>query len=125
MNKVNIKLGETLIEFRFGLGFMGQLLESLDCSIDEVMTRLQKNPFKLIPTMMYESHNYSCYRNGEEVKYTEINFLEMLEESGGLASDGFGLFIKAFTDSMSKDVPKSKTTQKATRSKVKAIRPKK
>ncbi|MDB4299634.1 hypothetical protein N9928_01135 [bacterium] len=112
MNKVNIVFGDKNVEFRFGIGFMGHLLEALGYSIEDTMTKLQENPFKLIPQLMHESHVYDAYRKGEDSKYTLFDFLDMIDETGGMASSGFAAFTKAFTESMTKDVPKPSANPK-------------
>lgn len=106
MKKINLVFSEKEISFHFGLGFMGELLESLDCSIDELMKKLDKNPFKIIPKLMYESHSYSCLRQGKESEYGIIEFTDLIDEDGGIMSEKTAKFLEAFTSSIVKDVPK-------------------
>ncbi len=106
MNNIKLKLDNKELGFHFGLGFMGELLDSLDCSIDELMIGIQKNPFKFIPKVMYESNNYSCIREEKESEYSLYSFTDLIDNSGGVMSESVSKFLEAFTKSMTKDVPK-------------------
>ena len=47
-------------------------------------------------------------REGKEVDLKLHDFIDLLDDVGGVASDGVSLFLTAFTDSMTKDVPVTK-----------------
>ena len=47
MNKATLKISKKEFHFSFGLGFLGELLDNLDLSIDQVGDKITKNPFKL------------------------------------------------------------------------------
>ena len=112
MNKITIELNGKKLGFHFGLGFMGELLESLDCSIDELMKGIQKNPFKFIPKLMFEAHVYDCLRNETENKYTLYTLTDLIDEEGGVMSNNVSKFLQAFTDSITKNVPKEKPVKR-------------
>jgi len=114
MNKVKITIGKTEFEFHFGLGFFGELKDNQGIGIEEIQVRLSENPFKLVPILMLEAAKYSAYRKGAEFKHTEFTFVDAIDDDGGLNSPAFLEFLNAFTDSMSKDVPKEKVTKKKT-----------
>lgn len=124
MNKITLKLGNKDLGFHFGLGFMGALLESLDCSIDELMRGIQKNPFKYIPKLMHEAHSYDCVRNGKENEFTVYALTDLIDEEGGVMSDSVSKFLEAFTGSITKDVPKEpiKTPRKGAKSKANLVK---
>ncbi len=106
MKKIKLKLNNKEIGFHFGLGFMGELLESLDCSIEELMSGIQKNPFKFIPKVMFESHKYDCVRVNKENEYSQHSFTDLIDDDGGVMSESVATFLESFTKSMTKDVPK-------------------
>ena len=83
--QIELDFEGTKLGFHFGLGFLGELLDSLGFSIDELQLNIEKNPFKVIPKLMYTSYSY-----------------------GGVTSEGVSSFLTAFTDSMTKDVPVAK-----------------
>ena len=112
MNKVKITIGKTTFEFHFGLGFFGDLKDNQGIGIEEIQVRLSENPFKLVPVLMLEAAKYSAKRRGKKVDYTEFTFVDAIDDDGGVSSEAFLEFLNAFTDSMSKDVPKEKKVPK-------------
>jgi len=106
MKKINLNLNGKNLGFHFGLGFMGELLDTLDCSIEQLMEGVQKNPFKYVPRLMLEAHKYDCFRKGEESKYDFVTFIDLLDEQGGVMSENVSKFLQAFTDSITKNIPK-------------------
>ena len=106
MKSIKIKLSNKEIGFHFGLGFMGELLDSLNCSIEELMEGIQKNPFKFIPKVMFEAYNYNCIRADKESEYSLYSFTDLIDDDGGVMSESVATFLEAFTKSMTKDVPK-------------------
>lgn len=117
MNKVKITLHKTQFEFHFGLGFLGELLDSLDMGIDEVMESINKNPFKTIPIIMHSSAKYSAKRNEKEFNYTIYDFIDYIDADGGIAAKSVDKFLTAFTNSMVKDVPKEEEKKAVKRKK--------
>ena len=73
MNTVKITIGNKEIEFAFGLGFLGAALEDMDLGVDEVQGKIQKNPFKIVPLLMYHSAKYAQERVGKEPQYSLID----------------------------------------------------
>ena len=112
MNKVKITIGETEFDFHFGLGFFGELKDNQGIGIEEIQVRLSENPFKLVPVLMLEAAKYSAKRSGMEADYNVFTFIDAIDNDGGISSDAFLKFIEAFTNSMTKDIPKEKATKK-------------
>lgn len=117
MNNIKLIIHEKEIEFIFGLGFVGDALETLDLSIDEVVKKLDKNPFLMIPTLMYISAKSSKEEKGEEIDFTPKELINWIDESGGLNQDSIVNFLNAFKDSLIKNVPKEKATKKGLKKK--------
>lgn len=106
MNSIKLTINKREIEFHFGLYFLGELLDELDLSFDEINIRLNKNPFKFVPRLMYLSAKYAYTRKGEAIDFNEFKLVDWLEEDGGFTNPNIENFLNAFTNSLSKDVPK-------------------
>ena len=107
-NKLKLNFEGKELGFHFGLGFLGELLDNLGFSIDELQTNIEKNPFKVIPKLMHTSYVYNLEREDKDVELKLYDFIDLLDNVGGVTSEGVSLFLSAFTDSMTKDVPVSK-----------------
>ena len=112
MNKVKIKIGKTPFEFHFGLGFFGDLKDNQGIGMEEIQVALKENPFKLVPVLMLESAKYSALRRNIDFKCTKYTFIDAIDDDGGISSPAFLKFLTAFTDSMTKDVPKEGVPKK-------------
>tara|TARA_R110000787_G_scaffold113054_1_gene222091 strand:+ start:71 stop:445 length:375 start_codon:yes stop_codon:yes gene_type:complete len=107
-NKIKLNFDGKELGFHFGLGFLGELLDDLGFSIDELQINIEKNPFKVIPKLMYTSYAYNLKRQGKDVELKLYDFIDLLDDVGGVTSEGVSLFLSAFTNSMTKDVPVTK-----------------
>ena len=104
-NKLTLNFEGTDIGFHFGLGFLGELLDSLGYSINELDSKIKSNPFKVIPKLMHTSYAYNLEREGKEVDLKLFDFVDLLDSVGGVDSENVSKFLTAFTDSMTKDIP--------------------
>jgi len=111
-NKAIITVDKIKFEFHFGMGFLGELLSDQDLNIEELMQGVSKNPFKMIPIIMHGAAKYGFERKGEEFKHTIYDFIDYIDSDGGIQAKSVEKFLKAFTDSMTKDVPKNEGTEK-------------
>ena len=107
-NKIKLNFEGKELGFHFGLGFLGELLENLDCSIEDLDAHIKNNPFKVIPKLMHTSYAYNLEREGKDVTLKLYDFIDLLDSVGGVASDSVSLFLNAFTESITKDVPVEK-----------------
>ena len=112
MKSIKLKISDKEIEFHFGLGFLGELLDTLDLSIEELMNGIQKNPFKFLPKVMHGAASYAAQRKGEELGMELYELIDLIDDDGGVASDNTAKFLQAFTASMTKDVPEEPKTPK-------------
>lgn len=112
MNKIRLNLGGKTREFHFGLGFIGSFLEASKISMSEIDVKLQENPFKYIPEMMYHSLKYADLRNGNEIDFDAFDVAEWIDEVGGIGSKVVVDFSTAFFQSLIKDVPKQEEDKK-------------
>lgn len=106
MNKsAIITIHKTKFDFRFGIGFLGRLLKHLDNDINGVLKEMTDNPFETIPIIMYTSAKYGFDRKGEECNCTVYDFIDFIDADGGIQAKSVEKFLKAFTDSITEDVP--------------------
>lgn len=108
MNKLTLTINKDKVDFRFGLGFLGKALEELNLSIDEIGNKLSLNPFMYAPKLMFYSYEYAMIRDGKTDIKDYNDFVDGLDEDGSFANGNVEKFLSAFTDSLTKDVPKQK-----------------
>ncbi len=112
INKITLDvLGKT--DFSFGLGFLGDLLDETNLTIDGIIDKLNKNPFKMIPVLMYQSAKYAAMRKGDDLLFKQYELMDWIDENGGVQNDGIVKFMDAFTKSLTKDVPKEKEVKQS------------
>ena len=112
INNATITIHKTKFDFRFGIGFLGRLLKRVDLDISEVLQEVSRNPFEMIPVIMFVSAKYGFERKDEECKYTVYDFIDFIDADGGIQSKSVEKFLKAFTNSIIEDVPKEDGTVK-------------
>lgn len=104
---ITLKINGRDLEFTFGLGFLGELLDETNLSIDEIVEQLNRNPFKMIPLLMFQSASFALKRKGEEVDFTSYDMADWLDAEGGVSNGKVKRFLDTFTESMTKDIPKN------------------
>ena len=117
-NKVELVIKEQKTIFALGLGYIGELLENTGFEIDSLVDKINSNPFKYAPIMMFESLNYSKVRYGQPNPFTSVGeLMDWLDENGSIQNEQLMKFLEAFTKSLTKDVPKSNAKPKTTKKK--------
>lgn len=116
MNEIELTINGKKLKFTFGLGFLGEVLENNDISIDDLLVKIDRNPFKWIPTIMYASTKYSYSLEGKELDFTLQDMFKWTDQEGGLTDKNLTVvkFIEAFRASLFKNVPEddSKASKK-------------
>jgi hypothetical protein len=112
MKSTEIKLGGTQFEFRFGLSFLGSLIEEEGKDVEELLKAVKSNPFRMVPLVMFKSAETGARRNKVAFDYDLDSFTDLIDDEGGIASEAVSKFLEAFTSSMTKDVPKQKSKGK-------------
>ena len=104
---MKLQINNKELEFSFGLGFLGELLESTGKSMDEILTAMDKNPYRFIPLAMFHSTKYAYKRKGKDIDFDFYQFTDWIEQDGGLTDTNKSAikFIEEFTNSLFKDVP--------------------
>lgn len=110
-NTTNLSFGEVELTFFFGLSFLGEFLEEHNIELSDVDERLTKNPFKFLPKLMYGSYKHNCERHDQKVAYKYYDFVDLIDNNGGLGSEVVNDFIVAFTNSLTKNVPSVDDTE--------------
>jgi hypothetical protein len=111
MKQITLNIGGKERLFHFGLGFLGNLLESENVSMSEIDAKLAENPFKWIPLIMYYSCAFGFKRRNEFPDFDAFDMAEWIEEVG-MDSEIVKSFFQAFTQSLTKDVPEDKSKKK-------------
>ena len=103
--RITLKIGDKELLCSLGLGFLGELLDSTGLSIDEVVEKLNKNPFKTVPLLIYHSAKYGA--ESKELTFTMSlsDIIDLIDDNGGLANPEVTRFLQTWTKSMTKDVP--------------------
>ncbi len=107
MKQITLNIGGEDRVFYFGLGFLGNLLESENIAMNEIDAKLAENPFKWIPLIMFYSCAYGFKRKGEYAPFDAFSVSDWIDEVG-MDSEVVTDFFKAFTQSLTKDVPQDK-----------------
>jgi len=108
MNKKTI-LGR---EFRFGIGFLNELLDGTGLTLDQLGSQ---DEVVLMPKIMYYSLLYSYLREGKEVDFSIYDINDLIDENGGVGGEFWNTFKLAFNESMTKNVPVTEGKKKVTK----------
>jgi hypothetical protein len=111
IREIKLDFKGTTVHFRFGLGFLGQLIKRTDLDVGGIIEEMRKNPFDLVPIMMDEASRYADIRNGVDHTRTEVDFVDLLDDCGGMDSKQFIDFMNGFTASITKGVPEAKVNK--------------
>ncbi len=105
---MKLKINGRELEFSFGLGFLGELLEVTGKDMNEVLEALDKNPYKFIPLTMFVSCKYAYEEKGIDIDFNKHTFFKWIDSDGGLTDKNESAikFMNALTESLFKDVPK-------------------
>lgn len=117
MREATITINGDVYNFKFGLGFLGEILHELNIDVSELMAMVQKNPFYIVPRLMHGSAKYYALRNKEDYNFSVEHFVDLIDDDGGVASKGMLSFIEAFGKSIVKDVPVQKGKSAGTKKK--------
>ena len=102
MTKFELTINDKAIGFHIGLGFLGEFQDKHDLSINDLVAKMDKNPWKMLPLLMYEA---ALYRNDGKLDFSHKDLIDYIDEDGGFASNSLQEFLKRFMQSLTKDVP--------------------
>lgn len=112
MKQITLNIGSKERVFYFGLGFLGNLLEKTGVQLHEIDEKIQGNPFKWMPEIMYHSLAYGYIRKNENPDFDGFDVADWIDEDGGFDSKNVVSFFTAFKQSLVKDVPEQPTESK-------------
>lgn len=106
MNKIKLNFSGKELDFFFGLSFLGYLYKDFKWSVSEIGQQLQDSPHFFLPKLMYESYSFALTKKGEKVLLNEDEFIDLLDDNGGLIKDDgcANVFLSYFMKSLGLDV---------------------
>lgn len=104
---MKLKINNQELEFKLGVGFLGELIDETGKSLEDVLSGIDNNPYKYVPIAMYVSAKYALERQGKEVGFNKYEFTDWIEADGGLTdkNESAITFLKELTKDLTKDVP--------------------
>ncbi|HUS89828.1 MAG TPA: hypothetical protein VMW91_10810 [Desulfosporosinus sp.] len=106
MNRIEIEIGGKLRTFIFGLGFLGEILDYLDTNVEGLGKMMDRNPFKVIPAILYFGHKSELEITGRPVDFTFNDACTWVEEmENSYAHPDIEKVLKHMISSMRKNVP--------------------
>jgi hypothetical protein len=111
MKSIKLNIGGQERIFYFGLGFLGNLLETEKIAMNEIDAKLAENPFKWIPLIMFHSCAFGFRRKNENPLFDAFDVSDWIDEVG-MDGEVVTEFFKAFTQSLTKDVPEDTSKKK-------------
>ena len=78
MMKTTLELGGQPRTFHFGAGFLGNCLETLGVGFQELFDLMAKNPYKVVPIMMYESYKFNLWLEDKEPDCSQKDFIRWI-----------------------------------------------
>ena len=115
LDKVRIEFGGEIREFAFGIGFIGGIIDALDCNVGEIEAKIVKNPWRTWTKIMHESLKWHYEMEDELCPFKYPDIVRWVELSGGISSENVIKFISAMNESMGK-FQKNKKPLASTRS---------
>ena len=107
MKSIKLNIGGEEREFFFGLGFLGNLLESENLTLQELGIKTTENPYKWTPLIMWYSLAWGYIREGKTIEVKPLDVADWLDDLG-LQSEVVKSFDNALVASLTKDVPTDK-----------------
>ena len=101
MTKFELELNGKKLSFNIGLRFLGEYQEKYELDINELIQKIDRNPWKVIPSLMYES----CLVANRKLDFTEDDLIDWIDEDGGFSCNAFTEFLELFINSLTKNVP--------------------
>jgi len=133
MKNITLNIGGQERIFYFGLGFLGNLLETENIQLHEISEKLLKNSYKWMPLVMYHSLAWGYIRKNENVPFNVLDVADWIDELESfddvevvlrLNEDGTNetttvklqtvvkTYFTAFWDSINKNVPVQEDSKK-------------
>lgn len=111
MNYTTLKLGGKERGAKLGIGYLKFLTESKKMTLNEVFKSINgADAYIIVPEFIYYSILFNDKRANAIVDYTLDDVIEWIDESGGVNSTAWKVFMECFTESitMQEDVESGK-----------------
>jgi len=105
MKTIKLTFNKREVDFSLGIGFLGELLENYGVSVDDIDKKIKDNPFKWFPIFLYESAKFYAESEGDEFNYTLFDYIDMVEDDGGINSRNLIKFYEGLLKSLTDNVP--------------------
>lgn len=105
IQEIKLKLGGQDRLFTFGIIFLGEVLERLDVDYHTLLEKVQKNPFKYNPILMYESLRNSYRIEKKDLDFTEEDVVLWLEKEDSFGVSVMMSFLSAFMGTQDNKTP--------------------
>ena len=104
---MKLKINNRELEFKLGVGFLGELIDETGKSLEDVLNGIDNNPYKYVPIAMYVSAKYALQRQNKQVDFDRFTFIDWIEADGGLTDKNKSAihFLQELTKDLTKDVP--------------------
>ena len=113
--KAEIEFGGETRTFYFGIGFLGMFVENTTNTLATLEDNLLKNPFKVLPELMYYSLLYGYLKQDLTPEFTKYDVMEWIDEGGiGVSSVAVVEFRNALIESLNPKLPEEKGVKKKT-----------
>lgn len=113
MNCIEFEIGGKLRGFKFGLKFLGDILEHFDTDIVGFGEMLDSNPFKTRPAILYFGHLADTQRKGHPLTFSFDDVMDWVEDlEGGVSNPNVISAIMLVLESVKIHIPKSDKPEK-------------
>lgn len=100
------------IEFHFGIGFLTELIENMGWDLIQIGEKIESGDVSIYRYLMYYSRLYAVKRKHEAVTFDLYDIDNLIDENGGALGETCQSFLKAFLESLAKDVPVDENKKK-------------
>lgn len=80
MKQITLNIGGQDRVFYFGLGFLGNLLETENIEFHEIDEKIKSNPFKWMSLIMYHSLAYGYIRENKDVVFSKFDVSDWIDD---------------------------------------------
>lgn len=101
------EIGGKVRGFRFGLGFLGDILEHFDTDIMGFGELLTKNPYKCVPNVLYYAHQRDCEKKEIPFDVKKSDVIDWIDEiENGVNNKNIVEALRLIVDVVKKHLPK-------------------
>lgn len=80
MNYIEFNIGKKDRGFKFGLGFLGDIIAHYGTSLTGLGRIMVDNPYSIAPACLYFGHYHDCVRKGLPIDFTIYDAQDWMDE---------------------------------------------